>query len=138
MPYYAGLHVNSPQKMQGQSIAPEHAKWRVGPNGTRIEGLRLASLEQVSSGRWQPRLFYKPDSDFDPLLSRYPIIIPSIDHSPTCGNHELLPLYDPYLIRPSIPGYSRHRPPASVPSPASSTVYDSVSARKCEGAIILC
>ena len=44
--------------MQGQDIAPEYAEWRVGPNGIQVKDLRLAALEQVSAGSWQPRLFY--------------------------------------------------------------------------------
>ena len=46
--------------MKGQNIAPGHAKWGVGPNGIQVKDLRLAALEQVSAGSWQPRLFYKP------------------------------------------------------------------------------
>lgn len=53
-------HVDPSQKLQGQTIAPEHEEWRVGPGGIQAEDLRLAALEQVSSGSWQPRLFYKP------------------------------------------------------------------------------
>ena len=47
--------------MQGENIASEHAQWRVGPNGIQVKDLRLAALEQVSAGSWQPRLFYKPE-----------------------------------------------------------------------------
>jgi len=50
-----------PQKMQIQNIAPEHQQWRVGPNGIQWKDLRLASLEQVSAGSYQPRLFWKPE-----------------------------------------------------------------------------
>ena len=62
MPCYIGSHVDSSQKMQGQKIAPEHAKWRVGPDGIQAKDLCLAALEQVSVGSWQPRLFYKPET----------------------------------------------------------------------------
>ena len=54
------LNVDVPQKKQGQTIAPEHAMWRVGPNGIQAKDLRLAALEQVSAGSWQPRLYYNP------------------------------------------------------------------------------
>ena len=46
--------------MQGENITPEYAEWKVGPGGIQVKDLRLAALEQVSGGRWQPRLFYKP------------------------------------------------------------------------------
>ena len=46
--------------METQEIAPEHQKWRVGPNGIQWKDLRLAALEQVSAGSYQPRLFWKP------------------------------------------------------------------------------
>ncbi|KAF9653229.1 hypothetical protein BDM02DRAFT_3182774 [Thelephora ganbajun] len=49
-------------KLQTQNIAPEHAQWRVGPNGIEIKDLRLAALEQVSAGSYQARLFYKPQN----------------------------------------------------------------------------
>jgi len=48
--------------MQGQTIAPEHAVWRVGLDGIQAKDLRLAALEQVSAVIWQPRLFYNPQS----------------------------------------------------------------------------
>jgi len=46
--------------MQVLEVAPEHTKWKVGPDGIQVKDLRLAALEQVSSGSWQIRLFYKP------------------------------------------------------------------------------
>ena len=46
--------------MAVETIAPEFASWEVGPNGIKVEDLRLAALEQVSAGSWRPRLFYKP------------------------------------------------------------------------------
>ena len=46
--------------MEKQDVAPEHRQWRVGPNGIRLEDLRLAALEQVSTNSYQPRLFLKP------------------------------------------------------------------------------
>lgn len=48
------------QKMEGVAIAPHEAQWMVGQNGIQVGDLRLAALEQVSSGSWQARLFYKP------------------------------------------------------------------------------
>lgn len=51
---------NPSQKMEDLTIAPEEAQWEIGPNGVRLEDLRLAALEQVSAGSWQARLFYKP------------------------------------------------------------------------------
>ncbi|KAF9784364.1 hypothetical protein BJ322DRAFT_844428 [Thelephora terrestris] len=44
--------------MQGKPIQPNYAMWRVGQDAIRPEDLRLAALEQVSAGSWQPRLFY--------------------------------------------------------------------------------
>lgn len=58
--YWAESHVDLQQKIQGQTIAPEHTRWRVGPEGIQVKDLRLAALEQVSTGSWQPRLFYDP------------------------------------------------------------------------------
>ena len=55
--------VDLSQTLQGQDIAPEHEQWRVGPSGIQAKDLRLAALEQVSAGSWQPRLFYKPEMD---------------------------------------------------------------------------
>ena len=55
-----GFCIDSSQKVQGQNIAPAEAQWRVGPNGIQVKDLRLAALEQVSTGSWQVRLFYKP------------------------------------------------------------------------------
>ena len=58
----AGLDhsLNLPQKAQGHNIAPGEAQWKVGPGGIEVKDLRLASLEQVTAGTWQVRLFYKP------------------------------------------------------------------------------
>jgi len=61
MLYWAGPRIDPPQKIQGQEIAQEHAMWRVGINGIQAKCLRLAVLEQVSVGSWQPQLFYKPE-----------------------------------------------------------------------------
>ncbi|KAF9784361.1 hypothetical protein BJ322DRAFT_844285 [Thelephora terrestris] len=44
--------------MQGKPIQPNYAMWRVGQDAIRVEDLRLATLEQVSAGSWQTRLFY--------------------------------------------------------------------------------
>ena len=57
---WAELHADPPQRMQVLEVAPEHTKWKVGPDGIQVKDLRLAALEQVSSGSWQIRLFYKP------------------------------------------------------------------------------
>jgi len=46
------------QETQTKPIDPAHAQWRIGQNGIQIEHLRLAQLEQVSSGSWQARLLY--------------------------------------------------------------------------------
>jgi len=48
------------EDMEGIQIDPNHASWRVGQGGIRIEDLRLAAYEQVSTGSWQVRLFYTP------------------------------------------------------------------------------
>jgi len=49
------------EKMQTQNIDPEYQQWRVGLNGIiQWKDLRLAALEQVSAGSYQPRLFWKP------------------------------------------------------------------------------
>ncbi|KAF9793476.1 hypothetical protein BJ322DRAFT_131219 [Thelephora terrestris] len=48
------------QEAQAKPIDPACAEWRVGPNAIKVEHLRLAQLEQVSSGSWQARLFYMP------------------------------------------------------------------------------
>ena len=53
-------HADPSQKVAGETIAPEFASWEVGPNGIKVEDLRLAALEQVSAGSWRPLLFYKP------------------------------------------------------------------------------
>jgi len=58
--YWAEWHVDLPQKLQGQSIAPEYTRWKVGPGAIEAKDLRIAALERVSAGSWQPRLFYKP------------------------------------------------------------------------------
>jgi hypothetical protein len=46
--------------MGAVDVDPDEAQWRVGQNGIQVSDLRLAALEQVSTGSWQPRLFYKP------------------------------------------------------------------------------
>ena len=46
--------------MEKQPITPEYQQWRVGPNGIQLKDLYLAALEQVSTGSYQPRLFWKP------------------------------------------------------------------------------
>jgi len=53
--------VDSLQKLKEQDVDPEYSKWRVGRKGIQVEDLRLAALEQVTTGNWQPRLFYKPE-----------------------------------------------------------------------------
>jgi len=59
--YWVEQHVDPSQKMQAENIVPEHARWKVGgPNGIQLKDLRLAALEQVSAGSYQPRLFYNP------------------------------------------------------------------------------
>lgn len=35
---------------------PPNSRWRIGPNGIRIEHLALVSLHRVSQGSWQPKL----------------------------------------------------------------------------------
>ena len=45
--------------MGKQDIDLDQAMWRVGPDGIQVQDLRLAGIEQVSAGSWQPRLFYK-------------------------------------------------------------------------------
>ena len=61
MLYWVKRHIERPsQKMETQNVAPEHQQWRVGPNGIQLKDLRLAALEQVSAGSYQPRLFWKP------------------------------------------------------------------------------
>lgn len=35
---------------------PPNSRWRIGPNGIRIERLVLVSLHRVSQGSWQPKL----------------------------------------------------------------------------------
>lgn len=51
------------QEMQEVLIAPEHADWKVGSEGIEVKDLCLASLDRVSIGSWQPRLFYRPPVD---------------------------------------------------------------------------
>jgi len=58
--HWAESHIDPPQRLQALEIDPEHAVWAVGPNGIQAKDLRLAALEQVSPGSWQPRLFFKP------------------------------------------------------------------------------
>ena len=53
---WAESHAHPSQIMQGQPVAPKHAKWRIGSGGIRIENLRLVALERVSLGDWQLRL----------------------------------------------------------------------------------
>jgi hypothetical protein len=42
-------------------VDPEHKRWKLGAgqDDVRYEDLRMASLEQVSQGSWQVRLFHK-------------------------------------------------------------------------------
>jgi len=61
MLYRAQLDVDPLQKLQAQTIAPEHAEWRVGSDGIQLKDLHLAALDQVSAGSWQPRIFYEPE-----------------------------------------------------------------------------
>lgn len=42
-------HANTP-------CDPPNSRWRIGPNGIRIEHLVLVSLHRVSQGSWQPKL----------------------------------------------------------------------------------
>ncbi|KAF9784362.1 hypothetical protein BJ322DRAFT_1109084 [Thelephora terrestris] len=53
----AGLVKTFVEVTQGKPIDPNHAMWRVGQDGIRVEHLRLAAFEQVSAGTWQTRLF---------------------------------------------------------------------------------
>ena len=46
--------------MGTETITPGYENWRVGPGGIQWKDLRLAALEQVSAGSYQPRLFWKP------------------------------------------------------------------------------
>jgi len=56
-----GKHIRQfVEKLETQDIDPEYREWRVGPNGIQLKDLRLAALEQVSAGSYQPRLFWKP------------------------------------------------------------------------------
>ena len=77
-----GSHVDAPQRIQGQAIAPEYAMWRVGPNGIQAKDLRLAALERVSAGSWQPRLFYRPQFELTHggMRPHYPEVA-SVAHS---------------------------------------------------------
>ena len=43
--------------MQTVDIDPNFGMYKVGPGGIELHHIRIASLERVSRGSWQPRLF---------------------------------------------------------------------------------
>ena len=53
------LSTDSSQRMEQETVDPEHGTWMIGANGIQLQHLHLGALEQVSAGSWQPRLFYK-------------------------------------------------------------------------------
>ena len=44
--------------MRNLAIDPAYAIYRVGPGAIELPNIRIAALEQVSRGSWQPRLIY--------------------------------------------------------------------------------
>jgi len=43
---------------ENASIDPKYAEYKIGPGCIELRHIRIASLEQVSRGSWQPLFFY--------------------------------------------------------------------------------
>lgn len=52
------IHRRYFQNKRSTAIDPAHVRYKVGFGGIELRHIRIASLEQVSRGSWQPRFIY--------------------------------------------------------------------------------